>query len=132
MGTSLGGVIAQVVAARHPDCIDRLILSSTWKVNKSPAEINPGALAALAGYRTDARANAPRIAEYFFPAGFLRERPELIEMFRGSKRYARQAADNGARRAELTAAGPNRSAGPRGMTSFIRAFALGVPPPTRW
>ena len=39
MGTSLGGLIAQALAARHPDSIDRLILSSTWKINKSPLDV---------------------------------------------------------------------------------------------
>ena len=44
MGTSLGGLIAQALAARHPNCIDRLILGSTWKINKSPLDVKSGCL----------------------------------------------------------------------------------------
>lgn len=95
-GTSLGGLIAQVLAARHPDKIDRLILSSTWKVTKSPLEVNADAFRTLAGYRADTAANAPRIAEYFFPPDFLRERPQLIDMFRGTTRNEGQRARRGA------------------------------------
>jgi 3-oxoadipate enol-lactonase len=104
MGTSLGGLIAQVLAARHPDRIDRLILSSTWKVGKSPLEVNAEVFRTLASYRTDTAANAPRIAEYFFPAEYLRERPELIEIFRGNSRDEGQKARRGAMLAQPVAA----------------------------
>lgn len=96
MGTSLGGLIAQVLAARHPDKIDRLILSSTWKVNKSPLDVNAEVFRTLASYRADTAANAPKIAEFFFPPECLRERPELIDIFRGSNRDDGQKARRGA------------------------------------
>ena len=41
-GTSLGGNIAQVFAARHPERLDRLILSSTFLAGHSLRSINPG------------------------------------------------------------------------------------------
>jgi pimeloyl-ACP methyl ester carboxylesterase len=104
MGTSLGGQIAQVLAARHPDRIDRLILSSTWKVNRSPLEVNADAFRTLAAWRADTAANAPRIAEFFFPPECLRERPELIEIFRGSSRDQGQKARRGALLAQPVAA----------------------------
>lgn len=96
MGTSLGGLIAQVLAARHPASIDRLILSSTWKVNKSPLEVNGEVFRKLAAYRADLVANAPKIAEYFFPPEHLRARPELIEIFRGNNRDEGQRLRRGA------------------------------------
>jgi pimeloyl-ACP methyl ester carboxylesterase len=96
MGTSLGGLIAQVLAARHPDRIDRLILGSTWKVNKSPLEVNGDVFRTLASYRADVAANAPKIAEFFFPPDYLRARPELIDIFRGSNRDDGQKARRGA------------------------------------
>jgi 3-oxoadipate enol-lactonase len=96
MGTSLGGLIAQVLAARHPERIDRLILSSTWKVNKSPLEVNANVFRMLASYRADTVANAPKIAEFFFPSELLRERPELIDRFRGESRDEGQKARRGA------------------------------------
>jgi pimeloyl-ACP methyl ester carboxylesterase len=103
-GTSLGGQIAQVVAARHPDRIDRLILSSTWKVNRSPLDVNADAFRMLIAYRADTATNAPRIAEFFFPPECLRERPELIEIFRGNSRDQGQKARRGAILAQPVAA----------------------------
>jgi 3-oxoadipate enol-lactonase len=96
LGTSLGGLIAQVLAARHPDRIDRLILSSTWKVNKSPLEVNADAFRTLTSYRVDTVANAPKIAEFFFPPDCLRNQPDLIEIFRGNSRDDGQKARRGA------------------------------------
>jgi 3-oxoadipate enol-lactonase len=104
MGTSLGGLIAQALAARHPDCIDRLILSSTWKINKSPLQVNPDAFRTLASYRADTAANAPKIAEFFFPPDCLRARPELIDIFRGNSRDDGQKARRGAILAQPVAA----------------------------
>jgi len=104
MGTSLGGLIAQVLAARHPDRIDRLVLSSTWKVNKSPLEVNADAFRALASYRADAAANAAKIAAYFYPPECLRERPELIDRFGGNSRDDGQKARRGAILAQPVAA----------------------------
>ena len=104
MGTSLGGLIAQVLAARHPDRIDRLILSSTWKVNKSPLDVNAEVFRTLASYRADTAANAPKIAEFFFPPDYLRERPELIDIFRGSNRDDGQKARRGGMLAQPVAA----------------------------
>jgi 3-oxoadipate enol-lactonase len=103
-GTSLGGQIAQALAARHPDCIDRLILGSTWKINKSPLEVNGEAFRTLATYRGDTAGNAPKIAEYFFPPDCLRARPELIDIFRGNSRDDGQKARRGALLAQPVAA----------------------------
>ncbi|SDN55508.1 alpha/beta fold hydrolase [Afipia sp. GAS231] len=103
-GTSLGGQIAQALAARHPDCIDRLILGSTWKINKSPLEVNPDAFRTLASYRADTAGNAPKIAEYFFPPECLRARPGLIDIFRGNSRDDGQKARRGALLAQPVAA----------------------------
>jgi 3-oxoadipate enol-lactonase len=104
MGTSLGGLIAQVLAARHSDVIDRLILSSTWQVNKSPLEVNASAFRTLASYRADTATNAPRIAEFFFPPDCLRDRPELIDIFRGNSRDYGQKMRRGAMLAQPVAA----------------------------
>jgi 3-oxoadipate enol-lactonase len=103
MGTSLGGLIAQVLAA-HPDRIDRLILSSTWKVNKSPLEVNADAFRTLASHRADTATNALKIAEFFFPPDCLRDRPELIEMFRGNSRDDGQKVRRGGVLAQPVAA----------------------------
>ena len=103
-GTSLGGQIAQVLAARHPGSIDHLVLNSTRKDNKSPLDVNADAFRALASYRSDTAGNAPKIAEFFFPPDYLRTRPELIEIFRGSSRDDGQKARRGALLAQPVAA----------------------------
>jgi len=91
-GTSLGGNIAQVFAARHPERLDRLILSSTFLAGHSLRSINPGTAEQMAVWRTDPGRYAPEIATKFFPPDHLRAHPELIEMFRGGRRTAEQVA----------------------------------------
>lgn len=85
-GTSFGGQIAQVLAARHTDVVDRLILGSTWRVGRPVAEINPEAVQDLARLRTDPQRHAAAIATWFFTADYLSAHPEVIEIFRGTKR----------------------------------------------
>ena len=96
-GTSLGGTIAQVFAARHPGRLDRLILSSTFLAGHTLQSLNPGTAEQMAVWRTDPRRHAPEIATKFFPPEYLRAHPELIEMFRGGRRTPEQVA----RRARL-------------------------------
>ncbi len=98
MGTSLGGLIAQALAARHGDVIDRLALSSTWQLGKSPMEVNADVFRTLAGYRANMAENAPKIAAYFFPDDYISSHPEVVDIFRGSKRDPGQTA----RRRSLT------------------------------
>jgi pimeloyl-ACP methyl ester carboxylesterase len=95
-GSSLGGLVAQSLAARHPDRVDRLVLGNTWRAGLSPAEFNPEVMRQLAGYRADLVANAPKIAEYFFPPDFIEARPQVVEMFRGSGRSEDKRARRGA------------------------------------
>lgn len=98
MGTSLGGLIAQALAARHGDVIDRLVLSSTWLLGKSPMEVNAEVFRTLAAYRANMAENAPKIATYFFPKAYIEAHPEVIDIFRGSTRDAGQTT----RRRSLT------------------------------
>ena len=89
-GTSLGGVIAQVLAAHHPERIDRLVLSSTFRPGAPPTALNPDVFARLATLRAGLPGTAPEIATYFFPAGHIAAHPEVVEIFNGSKRDAAQ------------------------------------------
>jgi pimeloyl-ACP methyl ester carboxylesterase len=89
-GTSLGGHIAQVLAARHPDRVDRLILGSTWLAGQGLMAVNPGVAEQMSVWRTDLGRYAPDIASKFFSEDYLRAHPERIDMFRGSRRTPEQ------------------------------------------
>jgi pimeloyl-ACP methyl ester carboxylesterase len=95
-GSSLGGLVAQSLAARHPDRVDRLVLGNTWRAGISPAKFNPEGMRQLAALRTDLATNAPRIAEFFFPPDFIKARPSIVEMFHGSGRSEDKRARRGA------------------------------------
>ncbi|HEX2888652.1 alpha/beta hydrolase [Vineibacter terrae] len=91
-GTSLGGAIAQVLAARHPDKVDRLVLSSTFRVGANLAALNPEAMQAIAALRAGLPASAGRIAAWFFTAPYLQAHPEVAAIFAGSTRDDAQKA----------------------------------------
>ncbi|MDI3383067.1 alpha/beta fold hydrolase [Xenophilus aerolatus] len=91
-GTSFGGLIAQVLAARHPQLVGSLILGSTWPVHRRLNEVNPDALRQLAQLREQLPGAAAQMGAFFFSPGFLAARPETVELFRGSKRSGTQAA----------------------------------------
>jgi pimeloyl-ACP methyl ester carboxylesterase len=83
-GSSLGGLVAQSLAARHPERVDRLVLGNTWRAGLLPGDFNPEIVSKLAAYSADLANNAAKIAELFFPPKFIREQPSVVEMFRGS------------------------------------------------
>jgi 3-oxoadipate enol-lactonase len=89
-GTSLGGVIAQVLAARHPHRIDRLVLSSTFRAGRPPMSINPDVFPMLAALRAGLPGTAAEIATYFFPSSHIAAHPEVIDIFTGASRDAEQ------------------------------------------
>jgi len=89
-GTSLGGVIAQVLAARHPQRVDRLLLSSTFRAGTPPMSINPDVFPRLAALRSGLPGTAAEIATYFFPASHIAAHPEVIDIFTGNSRDAAQ------------------------------------------
>jgi 3-oxoadipate enol-lactonase len=89
-GTSLGGVIAQVLAARHPGRIDRLVLSSTFRAGVPPLSINPEVFPRLAALRAGLPGTAAEIATYFFPAAHIAAHPEVVDIFNGTSRTAEQ------------------------------------------
>lgn len=101
-GTSFGGQIAQVLAARHANLVNRLVLASTWAVGRKPGDVNAGAMEKLALLRGQLPDSAGQIAAFFFSPLFLAAHPEAVELFRGSRRTAAQAA----RRAQMMQAAP--------------------------
>ena len=101
-GSSLGSVIAQAVAVRHPEVVDRLVLSAAIRIGRSVADINPDAAAALGVLRRDPARNAAEIARYFYPDEHLAQHPHLAQRFAGGRRNPVQQA----RRAALIPKAP--------------------------
>lgn len=95
-GTSFGGAIAQVAAARDPARIDRLVLASTFRVGVSVASINPPGFPRFAELRARLPESLPEFAEYFFPPDFIAAHPEALSIFAGNTRNAGQRARRGA------------------------------------
>ena len=85
-GTSLGGAIAQVLAARHPECVDRLVLASTFRAGTPPLAINPEVFPKLAALRAGLPGTAAEIARYFFPDDYIARHPDVVEIFTGNRR----------------------------------------------
>ncbi|MCP4618851.1 MAG: alpha/beta fold hydrolase [Bradyrhizobium sp.] len=90
-GTSLGSVIAQNLAVRHPHRVDRLVLSSAIRAGQVMADFAPETANRLAKLRADPVVNADAIASHFFPEPHLREHPGLFASLR-SGRSPEQAA----------------------------------------
>lgn len=101
-GTSFGGQIAQVVAARHPQLVNRLILGSTWPVDRKLNDVNAAAMEQLAHLRGQLPHTAAQMAAYFLSPTYLAAHPETVELFRGSQRSVEQAR----RRALMMQAAP--------------------------
>lgn len=91
-GSSLGSVIAQALAVRHPARVERLVLSAAIRIGRSIADINPEAAATLGRLRADPAANAAQIARYFYPEAHLAAHPELARRFAGGSRSPAQRA----------------------------------------
>jgi pimeloyl-ACP methyl ester carboxylesterase len=96
IGSSLGSVIAQALAVRHPDRVDRLVLSAAIRIGRSIADIAPETDAALRVLRADPAANAAAIARYFYPDAHLAQHPHLARRFAGGTRTPAQRARRGA------------------------------------
>ena len=95
-GTSFGGVIAQVLAARHAERIDRLVLSSTLRPGTSMMSINPEGFPAFLALRNRMPESVREFAEYFVPRDYITAHPEVLAIFTSSKRDAEQKQRRGA------------------------------------
>lgn len=83
-GSSFGGRVAQALALRHPACVDRLILGSTWPVSAAYESVCPDAQR-LSDLRRQLPATAEELAGWFFPEPFLIQRPELRQVFANAR-----------------------------------------------
>jgi 3-oxoadipate enol-lactonase len=82
MGVSLGGMIAQEFALRHPERTERLVLVCTSPGGEVSVRPSPEALAVFArAPGGDREAEIRRTIPFLYTARFLREHPEEIEAF---------------------------------------------------
>jgi pimeloyl-ACP methyl ester carboxylesterase len=82
LGVSLGGMIAQEMALRHPDRVDGLVLGCTGPGGKLSVHPSPEALAAFAHAKdADREAELRRMLPFLYTDACIRERPEEIEGF---------------------------------------------------
>jgi pimeloyl-ACP methyl ester carboxylesterase len=80
MGSSAGGLVAQLLALHFPERVDRLILNVTAPVNEGVNKSNPGIFEHLARLR--ANEDHRGIAEVFSTPAYVAEHPEVIEALR--------------------------------------------------
>ena len=82
LGVSLGGMIAQEVALRHPDLVDGLVLGCTGPGGKLSIHPSPEAMAAFAIAKgEDPEAELRRMLPFLYTDACIRERPGEIEGF---------------------------------------------------
>ena len=82
LGVSLGGMIAQEVALRHPDLVDGLVLGCTGPGGELSVRPSPEAMAAFAQAKgEDREAELRRMLPFLYTDACIRERPEEIEGF---------------------------------------------------
>lgn len=84
-GQSLGGLIAQLLAARHPACVERLILGGAMRADASLPDLNPTGMAAAASYRAAGDAGLAPLAALFTTATFVAENPGVVDVWRHAK-----------------------------------------------
>ena len=82
LGVSLGGMIAQEVALRHPELVDGLVLGCTGPGGGLSVRPSPEAMAAFAFAKgEDPEAELRRMLPFLYTDACIRERPEEIEGF---------------------------------------------------
>jgi 3-oxoadipate enol-lactonase len=82
LGVSLGGMIAQEVALRHPDLVDRLVLGCTGPGGELSVRPSPEAMAAFTLAKgEDPEAELRRMLPFLYTDACIRERPGEIEGF---------------------------------------------------
>jgi pimeloyl-ACP methyl ester carboxylesterase len=82
LGVSLGGMIAQEVALRHPDLVEGLVLACTGPGGTLSVRPSPGALAAFATAKgDDPEGELRRMIPFLYTDACMRDRPEEIEAF---------------------------------------------------
>jgi 3-oxoadipate enol-lactonase len=126
-GTSFGARVAQAIAHRHPEVIERLVLGSTWALPDALEDLNPDGVARIHALRAELPESAERLAELFLPPAFLATRPELKGIFR----QAQPASERTKRRFRTVADRPSLDPAAIRVPTLVLAGELDqVVPPT--
>lgn len=81
-GISLGGMIAQEMASRHPHRVRRLVLANTASGGRAARRVQPcGALALARGATLSFEEAIRSTAPWVLSAGFLTRRPDIVEVW---------------------------------------------------
>jgi pimeloyl-ACP methyl ester carboxylesterase len=82
LGVSLGGMIAQEVALRHPDRVEGLVLGCTGPGGQLSVRPSPEAMAAFALAKgEDPEEKLRRMLQFLYTGACIRDRPEEVEGF---------------------------------------------------
>lgn len=109
-GTSFGGRVAQALALAHPDCIERLILASTWSIDRALQALNPDVVGATRRLRDELPGSAEQLARYFFPEAFLESHPQFKRHFSSAPRRSERSERRAAAVADVPPLDPSRIA----------------------
>ena len=126
-GSSFGGRVAQALALLHPECVDRLVLGSTWALPHSYEALYPEGAARIGELRARLPESAEELAGWFFPEPFLCERPDLRRIFAS----ARPRTERSRRRAQTIASTLDRSAAAIAAPTLVIAGDLDRVVPAR-
>lgn len=108
-GTSFGGLLAQAVASRHPGRVDKLMLSSTWRLGVPFPAMNPRLADVLPADRTPGN-----LARAFFSETFVERNPDAANFFGQTAPVISET-----RAALLRQVSPSRSASIRAATLVV-------------
>jgi 3-oxoadipate enol-lactonase len=106
-GTSFGGRLAQVLALRHPQVVDKLVLGSTWPASHTLAFVDPAASARLSALRQGLPGTAEELVAQFIDQDHLDKHPRLKDLFK----TVNPASDRALRRTRALADQPSADIG---------------------